>query len=75
MDTYLSVWGAKAFWVMTIVLATGSVALYFAKQQPIFAILGFLSVLLMVLLKKNNDGVRAVVALTFLLESVLCYLI
>ncbi|NBW73373.1 MAG: hypothetical protein EBR26_03055 [Microbacteriaceae bacterium] len=75
MDTYLSVWGAKAFWIMAIVLATGSVALYFAKQQPIFAILGFLSVLLMVLLKKNNDGVRAVVALTFLLESVLCYLI
>ncbi len=74
-DTYLAVWKGAAFWIMLLITAFGSVFLYLPEQQPIFIIIGLLSCLFMLLVRKKNDSVRAVVAITFLLESGLSFLL
>lgn len=72
LDTYLAVWKGGAFWLMLGITVASSGLLYLPSQQPIFVIIGLLSALLMLLVRRQNDTVRIVVALTFLLLSGLC---
>lgn len=72
LDTYLAVWKGGAFWLMLGITVVSSGLLYLPGQQPIFVIIGLLSALLMLLVRRQNDTVRIVVALTFLLLSGLC---
>lgn len=72
LDTYLAVWKGGAFWLMLGITVVSSGLLYLPDQQPIFVIIGLLSALLMLLVRRQNDTVRIVVALTFLLLSGLC---
>ncbi|MEY4655348.1 MAG: UbiA family prenyltransferase [Rhodoluna sp.] len=73
LDTYLAVWKTWAFWIMLGITALGSALLYLPAQQPIFVIIGLLSCLLMILIRKQNEAVRLVVAITFLVLSGLCF--
>lgn len=73
LDTYLAVWKGGAFWLMLGITVVSSGLLYLPDQQPIFVIIGLLSTLLMILVRRQNDTVRIVVALTFLLLSGLCF--
>lgn len=72
LDTYLAVWKGGAFWLMLGITVVSSGLLYLPDQQPIFVIIGLLSALLMLLVRRQSDTVRIVVALTFLLLSGLC---
>lgn len=72
LDTYLAVWKGGAFWLMLGITVVSSGLLYLPGQQPIFVIIGLLSALLMILVRRQSDTVRIVVALTFLLLSGLC---
>lgn len=74
-DTYLTVWKSWAFWILFSINALCAALLFAAAQQPIYAIAGLLSSILMLYLKKNTELTRAVVALSFLFQVGVCYLL
>lgn len=74
-DTYLTVWKSWAFWIMFSINALCAVLLFAATQLPIYALSALLTSILMLYLKKNTELTRAVVALSFLFQTGVCYLL
>ena len=74
LDTYLAVWKAGAFWAMFGITVCGSALLWFCGQNLWHLFIGALSAILLLLTKKRTDAVRGIVALGFILQSVVILL-
>jgi len=73
MDTYLAVWRSSAFWLMFTITAFGPIALYpFFASIWLYVVSGIAGALLLIF-RKRNDAVRAVVALSFIATSLVIF--
>ena len=72
-DTYLAVWGACAFWVLALNLAISSVALYWLTSSWLVSLVAAISLLALLVLRKNSEAVRAIAAVAFLATSAVVF--
>ena len=75
MDTYLAVWKNTAFWIVLSLSSLAAAFLYLSQNQPIFALLGLLAVIALLVFRKSSETVRIVAAVFFILESALCLIL
>lgn len=74
MDTYLSVWRTGAFWAMFTISALGGVLLYPLSGNWAHPVIGALTLLLMLKVRSKNEQVRGLVAIGFIIQSVVILL-
>ena len=73
MDTYLAVWGTAAFWLMFVISVFGPIALItFFASIWLYVVSGIAGVLLLIF-RKTNEAVRAIVAVSFIATSLVIY--
>lgn len=66
LDTYLAVWGRGAFWVLLVNVVVSSILL---SAHWLALAVGGVSVLALLVLRKNTEAVRAIAAVSFLANS------
>ena len=73
MDTYLAVWGDGAFWLMFVISVCGPMALFISFASIwLYVVTGIAGVLLLIF-RKNNGAVRAIVAISFISTSAVIF--
>lgn len=70
MDTYLGVWKAGAFWAMFAITAIGGWLIHFAGGNLLHTVISLAICLMLIAVRQKTDQVRALVALGFILQSV-----
>jgi 4-hydroxybenzoate polyprenyltransferase len=72
MDTYLGVWRTGAFWALVVISAVGAILLHLFSGNVAHLIIGGITSILMLIARANNEKVRALVAIGFIIQSVVC---
>ncbi len=74
LDTYLAVWKSAAFWLMYLISVVSPIVLFtYFNSAWLLGVASFAGISL-IIIRKKNDLVRAVVALSFIATGIVIYL-
>jgi len=74
-DTYLAVWGAGAFWVLVFNLVISAALFYLLAGSWLVLLVATISLMSLLVLRKNSGAVRAIAAISFLATSAVVFFV